>query len=202
MNKNTFLQWRENTIRQRGRGRMPFIKEGRMSFIEGGSLSLREGSHSLREGAVHWGREPFFKRWSRSLREGVVLQRREPFIEGGSCLLRREPFFERGSCSSKEGAVLQRRKGGSHSLRDKAILWEREDKGWGMLFFKGGRTLFINKGRRTLFFERGTMLFVMGGSMPFAKEGTQFVDEGGKKLDRVVGRKNKEFPCREIQSST
>ena len=38
------------------------------------------------------------------------------------------------------------------------------------------------------------MLFVEGGSTPFAKEGTQFIDEGGRKLDKVVGRKNNEFP--------
>ena len=46
------------------------------------------------------------------------------------------------------------------------------------------------------------MLFVVGGSTPFAKEGTQFIDEGGRKLDKVVGRKNKEFPRWEIQGST
>ena len=30
------------------------------------------------------------------------------------------------------------------------------------------------------------MLFVVGGSTLFAKEGTQFVDEGWRKLDKVV----------------
>ena len=70
-----------------------------MPFIEEGSRSTREGG-TVRQGAVHQGREPFI--------EGG-----EPFIEVGSRLLRdgvvlreREPFFERGSRSLREGAIL------------------------------------------------------------------------------------------------
>jgi len=134
-----------------------------------------------REVPVHWGREPM-KRW---------------------------PFFEWWECHSlKEG-------GGDRSLRY-GRAWERR-----RLFVEGGRCPFIEDGT-SLFIEGGrSPFFVEGGRRSFIKRGGHSSRMGGGCLLRmgggcssskggegglhqldVVGRKNNEFPCWEIQNST
>ena len=185
----------------------------------------REGAiHQEREDAVrHQGREPFFKFINKGGRMPFVERGRTPFImrEGG---IRGSPSSTRdGVChsSSEGGHCSSMRDGGPffkrvddvhHQGREAFFKRGREpfiDKGWRTPFFKRGREPFIDEGRGTPFFTGGRMPFINGGwgmpfinggwGMPFSILGCQGRED---KLDKVVGRKNNEFPNVEIHCST